>query len=59
MNNETTTEQYRFDDSYESVYELNGNHYEYLCNYFSADIKTNNREATKIRKIEEWKDQSS
>ena len=55
MNNETTTEQYRFDDSYESVYEYNGESYEYICNYFSADIKPKNKEATKINKIEEWK----
>jgi len=49
-------EQYRFDDSYEVVYTLEGGDYMYLCNYFSVDINVCDPAAVKLHKVRKWED---
>jgi hypothetical protein len=47
---------YRFDNSYESIYELaqDGEYYVYLASYASVGITWKNRESTKLHKLAAW-----
>ncbi len=47
---------YRFDDAYEKIYELNGNAYVYLTNYFSTGVTKSMSYAEAEHEVESWKD---
>ena len=46
---------YRFDDAYESIYELNGDAYEYLTNYISAGVDSDMTEEEKRDALYQWR----
>ena len=47
---------YRIDKSTESVFEYSSKHnaYMFLCSFFQIGANRKNREATIIRKVEDW-----
>lgn len=47
-------DQYRFDDAYESVYELNSDAYVFVCKYVQANIRVTDSEKTMIKKMDEY-----
>lgn len=59
-NVDSRANKFRFDDSYNAVYEysVSASAYLFLCSYLQCGISSKNRELTKFRKIQKWLDAS-